>query len=164
MSGPRTKTQKRSSSLPDISGENLFTAQLTRNTSTFVNFLTKEADDAYKRPWHRLEKGLRMNRLRLFSENEAKRLDLSAVEKEELLQHLLKAHEKKLLTSKNNVVYDIDTQQIKEIKNLIMHKNADGRMLFQLLEKKNAVTFRKKAGSAAATAATTATETETVLL
>ena len=32
------------------------------------NFLNAEVNEAYKRPWHRLERGLRLNRLNLFAE------------------------------------------------------------------------------------------------
>jgi hypothetical protein len=69
---------------------------------------------------------------------------LQKSEKLGLLQQLLKAHDKKLLNSKNSVIYDADEQKIKEIKGLVMHRNAEGHVLFQVLEKKNAVTFRKK--------------------
>jgi len=60
---------------------------------------------------------------------------------------LLKAHEKKILNSKNAVVYDQDEQIIKEIKGLVMHRSSDGKVLFQVLEKKNAVTFRRKSSA-----------------
>jgi len=58
----------------------------------------------------------------------------------------MKANEKKLLNSKNAVIYDQDEQKIKEIKGLVMHRGADGKVMFQVLEKRNAVTFRRKAG------------------
>lgn len=127
----------------DVSGST-FAAQLNTATKTFVNFLNQEAGDAYKRPWHRLERGLRINRIRLFAEDEAARLSLTEGEKAVLLQQLMKAHERKILNSKNSVIYDPDEQKIKEIKGLVMHRNAEGTVLFQVLEKKNAVTFRKK--------------------
>ena len=142
MNANRSKTQKRTNVI-DMSGSN-FAAQLTASTKTFVNFLNQEAGDAYKRPWHRLERGLRLNRIRLFSEDEAARLSLTEPEKAALLQQLLKAHDKKILNSKNSVIYDPEEEKIKEIKGLVMHRNAEGHVLFQVLEKKNAVTFRKK--------------------
>ena len=142
MNANRSKTQKRTNVI-DMSGSS-FAAQLTANTKTFMNFLNQEAGDAYKRPWHRLERGLRLNRIRLFSEDEAARLSLAEAEKAMLLQQLLKAHDKKILNSKNSVIYDVEEQKIKEIKGLVMHRNAEGQVLFQVLEKKNAVTFRKK--------------------
>ena len=66
-----------------------------------------------------------------------------------LLQLLTKSLEKKLLNSKNSVIYDIETEKILEIKNLVMHQKADGSYVFQLLDKpiRNAITMRKKNSS-----------------
>ena len=127
-----------------------------------MNFLNQEADDAYKRPWHRLERGLRLNRLRKFVDEEAVRLTLTAVEKTALDAQIMKANEKKLLNSKNAVIYDQDEQKIKEIKGLVMHRGADGKVMFQVLEKRNAVTFRRKAGPATPATATESKEEATV--
>jgi hypothetical protein len=142
MSSTRNKTVKRTQD--DISGNAIFTP--------LMNFLQKETDSAFKRPWHRLERGLRMNRLRLFSEEEAKRQHLSEQEKNNLFILLNKSLEKKLLNSKTAVVYDMEEEKIKEIKGLVTHRNSAGETLFQLLDRKNAVTFRRRpAGTDAAT-------------
>lgn len=141
-SSNRSKTQKRTVA-DDLSG-NAFAAHLRASTNTFVNFLNQEADDAYKRPWHKLERGLRLNRLKKFVDDETVRLNLTERSKAALLQTLLKSFEKKNLNSKSAVIYDQDEQCVKEIKGLVMHRNAEGDVLFQLLEKRNAVTFRKK--------------------
>lgn len=85
-----------------------------------------------------------MNRLRKFSEDEGARLGLSETDKTALLSQLLKAFNKNILNSKSAVIYEPEDEAIKEIKGLVMHRAADGRVLFQLLEKRNAVTFRKK--------------------
>ena len=77
----RNKTVKRSQD--DLSGNAIFTP--------LMNFLQKETESAFKRPWHRLERGLRMNRLRLFSDEEAKRLHLSEQEKNNLFVLLNKS-------------------------------------------------------------------------
>jgi hypothetical protein len=145
MNSNRSKTQKRSGAT-DLSGSN-FAANLHASTNVFVNFLNQEAGDAYKRPWHRLERGLRLNRLRRFIDEEALRLTLTPPEKVSLESQIMKANEKKLLNSKNAVIYDQEEQKIKEIKGLVMHRGADGKVLFQVLEKRNAVTFRKKAAT-----------------
>jgi hypothetical protein len=134
MSSTRNKTVKRTQD--DISGNAIFTP--------LMNFLQKETDSAFKRPWHRLERGLRMNRLRLFSEEEAKRQHLSEQEKNNLFVLLNKSLEKKLLNSKTAVVYDMEEEKIKEIKGLVMHRNSAGETLFQLMDRKNAVTFRRR--------------------
>jgi len=113
-----------------------------------------EAGTAYRKPWHRLERGLRLNRLRLFTEDLATKRGLKPAEKAALLALLTKSLDKKLLNSKTSVEYDQEEEAIKEIKPLVMHQTATGEVLFQLLEKRNAVTFRKRAGTpAAATAA-----------
>jgi hypothetical protein len=123
---------------------NAFATHLRTSTNNFVSFLNEEANNAFKRPWHKLEKGLRMNRLRKFSEDEGTRLGLSESDKMALLSLLLKAFNKNTLNSKSAVIYDPEEESIKEIKGLVMHRSSDGRVLFQILEKRNAVTFRKK--------------------
>ena len=57
-----------------------------------------------------------------------------------------KALEKKVLNSKNAVIYDIETEKITEIKNLVMHQNAEGEYSFQILDKpiRNSITMRRK--------------------
>jgi hypothetical protein len=144
MIANRSRTQKRgANNNSDISG-NAFATHLHNSTNTFVSFLNEEANNAFKRPWHKLEKGLRMNRLRKFSDDEGNRLALSEPEKTTLLSLLLKAFNKNTLNSKSAVIYDPEEEAVKEIKGLVMHRSADGRVLFQILEKRNAVTFRKK--------------------
>ena len=140
----RNKTLKRSH---DISGDII--SVNTRKTVTFesdslLNFLDQDAGGAYKRQWHRLERGLRLNRLRKFADEEAARLRLSDVEKQMLYNLLSKSLDKKLLNSKTAVIYDQEKESITEIKGLVMHRSSDGTVLFQLLDKQKAVTFRKK--------------------
>ena len=108
------------------------------------NFLNINASEAYKRPWHRLERGLRLNRIRSFVEAEKTRLMLSNDDTEYLKTKIEKALEKKLLNSKTCVVYDQDKEEIQEIKGLIYHKTADGRMLSSITDKKLGTTFRRK--------------------
>jgi hypothetical protein len=109
-----------------------------------------EAAAALKRPWHRLERGLRLNRLRAFVDDLGAKRGLKDGEKAALLALLTKALDKKMLNSKTAIEYDPDTEMIKEIKPLVMHQAATGEVLFQLLEKRSAVTFRKRGSSAAA--------------
>ena len=150
MNANRSKTQKIKNVI-DMSGT-AFAAHLQASTNTFMNFLNQQAGEAYKRPWHKLEKGLRLNRLQKFVDEEAEKLVLLDSEKLNLKQQIQKAHDKKMLTSKNAVVYDQDEQKIKEIKGLVMHTNAEGVRTFQVLEKRNAVTLRKKPNTSTSTA------------
>lgn len=134
----RHKTLRKSQS--DISGEPI---DYSVNES-LEQFLMTGANSAYKRPWHRLERGLRLNRLRLFVEEMAGRRGLKPTEQSALLATLTKALDKKILNSKTAVTYDPDSERITEIKPLVMHQNAAGEVLFQLLERRNAVTFRRR--------------------
>lgn len=140
----RNRTLKRTH---DISGDII--SVNTRKTVTFdsdslMNFLDQDAGNAYKRQWHRLERGLRLNRLRKFADEEAARLHLSEVEKQNLYALLVKSLDKKLLNSKTAVIYDQEKESITEIKGLVMHRNSEGLVLFQLLDKQKNITFRNK--------------------
>lgn len=106
--------------------------------------LSNEAGSAYRKPWHRLERGLRLNRLRAFTEDMAAKRGLKATEQTALLTLLTKALDKKVLNSKTAVLYDPEEEAITEIKPLVMHQNAAGEVLFQILERRNAVTFRRR--------------------
>ncbi len=101
-------------------------------------------NDAYKRPWHRLERGLRLNRLRLFVTEEATRVNLTEVESMQLLALLQKSLDKKILNSKTTVIYDQDEEKIKEIKGLVSHRESDGLLKYRFIEKRSAVTMRRK--------------------
>ena len=141
----------RRSTHDDVSGS---TIDFAVNES-LQRLIDAEASIAYKRPWHRLERGLRLNRLRLFVTELGDKRSLKESERTNLLTLLTKALDKKLLNSKTAVEYDHEEEKIKEIKPLVMHQSATGDVLFQILEKRNAVTFRKR--SSATTAPATAT-------
>jgi hypothetical protein len=112
-----------------------------------ASMLETEAGLAYKKPWHRLERGLRLNRLRSFTDTFAQARGLKPAETSSLLQLLTKALDRKLLNSKTSILYDPEAEKITEIKPLIMHQNAQGECLFQLVEPRKAVTFRKRPDS-----------------
>jgi hypothetical protein len=109
----------------------------------FQSFLNSNAEEAFNKPWHKLERGLRLNRLRAFMDAEKARANYTEDETKQLNAAIMKAFDKKMLNTKNVVVYNEKTAQIEEIKGLVMHRGADGKMMFQILEKKTGVTFRK---------------------
>jgi hypothetical protein len=130
----------------DISGNILNTpiAWKGPTSDALESFLNQGVNEAFRRPWHRLERGIRLNRINLFVEEERVRLNLTDIDTKDLHILLTKSLDKKMLNSKTNVNYDMDKERILEIKGLVMHKNAEGRNLFQLIEKKTAsITFRK---------------------
>ena len=128
----------------DLSGTTIF-KDYSLNKG-LEELLTKESEVAFKKPWHRLERGMRLNRLRLFVDVMKNDRGLQEAEATILLNLLTRALEKKLLNSKNSVIYDIETEKILEIKNLAMNQKADGSYIFQLLDKplRNTTTMRKK--------------------
>jgi hypothetical protein len=123
-------------------------------------FLNVNASEAYRRPWHRLERGLRLNRIRRFIDAEKERMTLADADVLQLTTLLHKAMDKKLLNSKTAVIYDIEKEDIQEIKGLVYHKAADGRILSQIVEKKAGVTFRRKDAAAAAASKSESGSTE----
>ena len=91
---PRHKTQKHAmASQGDIS-------------SSLKTLLEGGAREAYARPWHRLERGLRLNRLRLFLEDIAITYEMTEEEKGMCFVTLQKALDKKLLNTLKVVLYD----------------------------------------------------------
>ena len=139
MASIRNRTVRRSTH-EDVSGTPIDFAV----NEPLQRLIEAEASVAYKRPWHRLERGLRLNRLRLFVKDLGDKRGLKETERTTLLALLTKALDKKMLNSKTAVEYDQEEERIKEIKPLVMHQSATGDVLFQLLEKRNAVTFRKR--------------------
>lgn len=133
------KTRRR---IVDISGG--YPGMISDRSDQFLKFLESNSEDAFTRPWHRLERGMRLNRIRKFVDEEALRFQFSEEEKADLYTMLIKALDKKQLNSKSIVNYDCEQQKILEIKGLHFHKTAEGRVVFQIVEKR-AGTMRKKA-------------------
>lgn len=142
--GARNRTLRKGTH-SDLSGNRAVRVDYAVNES-LAKLLDSEATVAYKKPWHRLERGLRINRLRLFCQEMTKNRQLKQEETDALFTLLMKALDKKLLNSKTAVVYDPDQERITEIKHLVFHENAAGNAVFSLVEKRNAVTFRKRGG------------------
>ena len=142
MSSGPSKTRRR---IPDISGG--FPGQLSDRADQFIKFLAVNSEDAFTRPWHRLERGMRLNRIRKFVEDEAERFQFSENDKAAMFNMLTKALEKKQLNSKSMVNYDPEQQKILEIKGLVFHRTADGSIVFQITERK-ASTQRKRSSVA----------------
>jgi hypothetical protein len=137
MSG-LAKTRRR---LPDISGG--FPGMMSDRNDQLMKFLTLNSEDTFTRPWHRLERGLRLNRIRKFVDDESERFNFSDDDKVAMLSMLSKALDKKQLNSKSIVNYDQEQQKILEIKSLTFHRQADGRIVFQFSEKKTTGTRRR---------------------
>ena len=127
----------------DISGE--FTGIVNDRADKFMAFLSTNADNAFTRPWHRLERGLRINRIRKYVTDETKKSNFTDVEQQRMFDTLSKALDKKQLNSKSVVNYDPEKQEILEIKGFSYHRSADGSMQFMYSERKTGTLRRKVA-------------------
>jgi hypothetical protein len=103
---------------------------------TFKVLLEDSAREAYSRPWHRIERGLRLNRLRIFVEDIAPQYGMSKEEKDDFFVYLQKALDKKLLNTLKVVLYDQTTQRISTIKGLELKRNAEGVLKWAFNAKK----------------------------
>ena len=85
---------------------------------SFKALLEDSAKEAYSRPWHRIERGLRLNRLRIFIEDISDQFNMTKDEKDLFFIFLQKALDKKLLNTLKVVNYDQETQKITQIRGL----------------------------------------------
>jgi len=96
--------------------------------SALSTLLEEGAREAYTRPWHRLERGLRLSRLRLFIEDVSPQYNLNKEEKDKIFEFLQKSLDRRLLNTSKTVVYSLETQRIQTIKGLEIKRMEDGSM------------------------------------
>ena len=84
------------------------------------------ARDALRRPWHRIERGLRLNRIRQFIDDISPQYDMSDKEKELFFTFLQRSLDNKLLNTVKVVDYDPETERIKTIKGMEIKRNQEG--------------------------------------
>lgn len=135
----RAKTQRKSHSNLDMSGA----LALGFAEKTF-QMLSQDADNALKRPWHKLERGLRIGRLREYVARETEKMKLCEEDGAALFKLLCAGLDRKMLSSKAAVTYDHEKEQITEVKGLVSHSASTGRTKYQLLEKKATGTQKKR--------------------
>ena len=88
--------------------------------------LEDSAKEAYSRPWHRIERGLRLNRLRIFVEDISPQFNMTPEEKGLFFTFLQKSLDKKLLNTLKVVNYDQEIQRITLIRDLEIKRNPSG--------------------------------------
>ena len=128
----------------------------TQSEESFKTLLDGGVKNAYNRPWHRIERGLRLNRLRRYIDDIAVHNEMSDEEKEGLFVFFQKALDKKLLNTLKVVQYDQEKQHIVSIKGFDL-KRVDGVLKWELVAKK------VKSESAKATIKTTATRKKKIV-
>lgn len=118
----------------------------------FRNLLDESARDAFRRPWHRLERGLRLNRLRMYVEEMSPQCSFTAAEKENFFKFLSGALDRKLLNTHKIVEYVAELQKIKTIHGLEVRRMPDGTCKWGFVKKKEGTRRapRKTVGGAGA--------------
>jgi hypothetical protein len=108
------------------------------HTEQLQTHLENGAKNAYSRQWHRIERGLRLNRLRIFIEDISDDYMLNKEEKDDIFLFFQKALDKKLLNTLKVVEYDAEKQRILSIKGLSMIRNEEtGKLNYELNSKED---------------------------
>lgn len=106
-------------------------------------FLNEEKDQIFKQPWNRLDTGMKLNRLRIFTEDMTKQHKLSKEKQDELRKVLFEACRSNKLNKISEINYDKEECKIVSIKTLEIKEN--GKISFTNAEvKKSKKTNKSK--------------------
>ena len=136
----RNKTLKRSAGAE----EETIIVQGSEEPDPFRNLLNESARDAFRRPWHRLERGLRLNRLRMYVEEMSAQCSFTAEEKNRFFIFLQKALDRRLLNTHKIVEYLPELQKIKSIKGLEVRRTPMGEAKWGFIRAKKPDGTRRK--------------------
>ena len=120
------------------------TATAAADSDPFRNLLDESARDAFRRQWHRLERGLRLNRLRMYVEEMSAQCSFTTLEKKAFFTFLQNALDRKLLNTHKIVDYLPDLQKIKSIKGLEVKRTAAGEAKWGFVRSKKSETRKVK--------------------
>ena len=90
---------------------------------SIIDAVEKEKNDRFQKPWTKLDKGSKLNRLTLFIENESVEKELGEDGKKKLKKLLFHVCDNGSLNKVNDVEYSDETYEIISIKNLIYDEN-----------------------------------------
>ena len=76
----------------------------------------------FKKPWSKLDKGIKLNRILVFIKQEVSRRSLTDNQEKQLKTLLLHLCENNGLNKTSDVVYDSETMQIESLKFLLFHE------------------------------------------
>ena len=118
----------------------------------FRNLLDESAREAFRRPWHRLERGLRLNRLRMYVEEMSAQCSFTTEEKGRFFAFLQNALDRRLLNTHKIVEYIPEVQKIRSIKGLEVRRTPTGEAKWGFVKAKKAdATRRRRATDSKAT-------------
>ena len=128
--------ENRSSSIDRIN------SKTTESNENIDRLLNKEKGTIYKQYWNRLETGLKLNRIRLFSEMEAKEKNLTKEEQENLRKLLVDACRNNKLNKNTEVEYNKEECKIVKIK-VLTYNNGIYQLKFSETKKSKKPTKSK---------------------
>ena len=105
--------------------------------------LFRSVEEAYRRPWHRIERGLRLNRIRIFIEEISPEFSMTEDEKKLLFTYLQKSLDNRLLNTIKVVHYNQDSQRITTIKGLEIKRNQEGALKWMFKQKTDGTRKKK---------------------
>jgi len=114
---------------------NITSNTISSSNTSLVSFLDTSTQHIYTRPWHKLERGFQLNRIKTYIEEKATILSMTEEEKEELYLSLQDALDKKLLNSKI-IQYSQEKEKIENIKDFTI-KRDNGKLKWGFSYKKN---------------------------
>ena len=126
------KKHKKPMQLRDIENRSSSTDRLNTTTESNENIdrlLNKEKGDIFKQHWNRLDTGMKLNRIRLFTENEAEERNLTEGEQENLRKLLVDACRNNKLNKNTEVDYSKEECKINKI-NTLSYKNGHYHLVF----------------------------------
>jgi hypothetical protein len=112
--------------------------ELDSASDPFRNLLDESAREAFRRPWHRLERGLRLNRLRMYVEEMSAQCSFTTEEKGRFFVFLQNALDRKLLNTHKIVEYVPELQKIRSIKGLEVRRTPNGEAKWGFVKAKKA--------------------------
>jgi len=113
-------------------------------TTTMNNLLDNEINNIFNRPWNKLEKGLRINRVNIYIEDVLKeKYTLGVVELVKLKKQLTNCLSKGGLSKNTEVNYDKDTGKIKDIR-ILLYDEDKRQFTLKIETKKVKSTSRSK--------------------
>lgn len=132
-----------------------FDVNVIQNQTLRLQSLFDSARVAYARPWHRLERGLRLNRIRQYVDELG---PYTPAEKEQIYQYLQKQLDKKQLNTVRIVSYDPELQKITSIRGFEVRRGEAGAIRCGFVVKKRVDATRRRKDDGAGAGGTTTSD------
>ena len=109
--------------------------ETTPNTENIEQFLEKEKELDNSKPWNKLNKFSKLQKLNVYCKEYGEENKLSEEEQKEMMKYLTSCLERKKLTRQKDVTYDMEKNKIKLINGLTYNKS-NNRFTLKRQEKK----------------------------